>query len=180
MIRRWGPECIQHMREAGFRKRKMTEGGTHGTWGHIFKIKQEVREQQKPGSWPKTHYVMTVVTLKLHIAEARDGQVEWWETLAVSQFRVCVLWRTRPLQSLKASPSETLLTPSAVVKWDLWTISWLPHQMFYTYAKVTMYAMWCRHFFSCFLLFQALKRILGYMRPQRIVDKWFQRCYFKG
>ena len=28
------------------------------------------------------------------------------QSVAVSQFRVCILWRTRPLRSLKASPSE--------------------------------------------------------------------------
>ena len=36
----------------------------------------------------------------------------------MSQFRVCVLWRTRPSWSLKASPSETLLTTSVLVKCD--------------------------------------------------------------
>ena len=40
------------------------------------------------------------------------------QTVAVSQFRVWILWRTRPLWSLKARPSQTLLTSSAVVKWD--------------------------------------------------------------
>ena len=38
---------------------------------------------------------------------------------AVSQFRGCILWRTRPLWSSKVSPSERpSKAPSTVVKWD--------------------------------------------------------------
>ena len=87
--------------------------------------------------------------------------------LTVSHFRVCILWRTRPLWSSKASPSETLLTSSAVVKWDdlffgayscitrcftltSWFLTPRP-------AKVTIYATWCRHFLSFFLLYRVCK-----------------------
>ena len=46
---------------------------------------------------------------------------------------------------------------------DLWSISWLPPR----YAKVTIYAMWGRHFL--FLSsFSGTQRILGYVRPRRI------------
>ena len=58
------------------------------------------------------------------LATRETGFIAWrasWRfscnKMSVSQFRVCILWRTRPLLSLKASPSESLLTWSAVVKW---------------------------------------------------------------
>ena len=98
-----------------------------------------------------------------------------------SQFRVCVLWRTRPLWSSKASPSETLLTSSAVVKcafgafpgcvtrcFNL-TSRFLPPRP----TKVTIYATRCRHFLFFFLLFLSsfagAQRIVGYVRQQRMV-----------
>ena len=72
------------------------------------------------------------------------------------------------LWSVKASPSETLLTWSAVVKCDgpacaafpgcitrcfTLTSQFLPPRP----MKVTIYATWCRHFLSFFLLFRAHK-----------------------
>ena len=81
---------------------------------------------------------------------------------------VRVLWRTWSSWSLKASPSETLLTWSAVVKCDgrafgafpgcvtrcfTLTSRFLPPRP----AKVTIYATRCRHFLSFFLLFRACK-----------------------
>ena len=90
----------------------------------------------------------------------------------MSQFRVCILRRTWPLRSLKASPSETLLTSSS-----FWSISWLRHQMFYPY--VTISAAQVResddlhHTMSPFSLllssFSGMQRILGYVRPRRTV-----------
>ena len=92
-------------------------------------------------------------------------------TAAVSQFRVCVLWRTWSLWSLwslKASPSETLLTSSAVVKCDglafgafpgcvtrcfTLTSRFLPPRL----VKVTIYATRCRHFLSFFLILRVRK-----------------------
>ena len=99
---------------------------------------------------------------------------------AESQFRVCVLWRTRPLWSVKASPSETLLTWSAVVKCDglafgafpgcvtrcfTLTSRFLPPRP----AKVTIYATRCRHFSVFLSSFPGAQRILGYVRPWRTV-----------
>ena len=90
--------------------------------------------------------------------------------LVVSQFRVCILWRTRPLWSSKASPSETLLTSSAVVKCDGLVSGAFPGSVTRCFtltsrflplrpAKVTIYAMWCRHFPSFFLLFRARENL---------------------
>ena len=68
---------------------------------------------------------------------------------AVSQFRVCVLWRTRPLRSSKASPSELIWMVRTIERDDL------------------------RHAMSPFSLFlssfSGRRRLLGYVRPQRIV-----------
>ena len=98
--------------------------------------------------------------------------------LAVSKFRVCILWRTRSLWSSEASPSETLLTASAVVKWDGLAFGAFPSCVTRCFTltsrflpprpvKVTIYAARCRHFL--FLLFSCTQRILGYVRPRRIV-----------
>ena len=98
---------------------------------------------------------------------------------AVSQFRACILQRTRLLQSLKVSPSETLLTTSAVVKCDgLWSISWMDHQMFYSYTTISAaqaresedlhHAMSPFSLFS-FFFFSGTQRILDYVRPRKIV-----------
>ena len=91
-------------------------------------------------------------------------------TVAVSQFRVCVLWRTRSLWCLKASPSETLLTSAAVVKCGgrasgafpgcvtrcfILTSWFLPPRP----TKVTIYATWCRHFLYFILLFRRSKNL---------------------
>ena len=91
----------------------------------------------------------------------------------------CVLWRTRPLWSVKASPSETLLTWSAVVKCDgrafgsfpgcvtrcfTLTSRFLPPRP----VKVTTYATRCRHFLSFFRLFGRAKN-LGICEAMRIV-----------
>ena len=88
-------------------------------------------------------------------------------TFAVSQFRVCILRRSRPLRSLKASPSETLLTASVVVKWDGLAFGALPGCVTRCFtltsrfllprpAKVMIYFMRRRHFL-CFFLFRACK-----------------------
>ena len=85
-------------------------------------------------------------------------------TVAVSQLRVCILWRTR----LKASPSETLLTASAVVKCDARAFGAFPGCVTRCFtltsrfllprpAKVTIYTTWCRHFLAFFLLFRVRK-----------------------
>ena len=73
-----------------------------------------------------------------------------------------------------------MLTASTVVKWDglafgafpgcvtrcfTFTSRFLPHRP----AKVTIYAPRCHHFLSFFLLFSGVKRISGYVRPQKIV-----------
>ena len=87
------------------------------------------------------------------------AKMECSRTLAVSQFRVCLLWRTLPSWSLKASPSETLLTSSAAVKcvglafgavpgcvtrcFTLMSRFLLPRPV-----KMTIYATRCRHFLS--------------------------------
>ena len=86
---------------------------------------------------------------------------------AVSQFRVCILWRIQSSRSSEAeSFRETLLTSSVVVKCDglafgafpgcvtrCFTLtSWfLPPRP----ARVTTYATWCRHIRSVFLIFRA-------------------------
>ena len=59
----------------------------------------------------------------------------------------------------------------------LWSISWLPHQMFYTYIMISAgQARECddlHHVMSPFSLFLSsflgAKRLLGYLRPWRIV-----------
>ena len=88
--------------------------------------------------------------------------------IVVSQFRVCVLWRTRPLWSVKASPSESLLTSSVVVKCDSRAFGAFPGCVSRCFtlasrfrpprpANVTIYATQCRHFLSIFLQFLACK-----------------------
>ena len=86
----------------------------------------------------------------------------------MSQFRVCILWRTRPLSVFKGeSFRETLLTSSAIVKCDGLAFGAFPgcvtrcftlKSRFLTTrpAKVTIYATWCQHFLSFFLLFRAV------------------------
>ena len=80
---------------------------------------------------------------------------------AESQFRVCVLWRTRPLWSVKASPSETLLTWSAVVKCDGLDFGAFPGCVIRCFtltswflpprpARVTIYTTRCHHLLSFF------------------------------
>ena len=101
-----------------------------------------------------------------------------------SQFRVCVLWRTRPLWSSRASPSESLLTSSAVVKCDGLAFGAFPGCVTRCFTltsrflpprptKVTIYATRCRHFLFFFLLFLSsfagAQRIVGYVRQQRMV-----------
>ena len=87
------------------------------------------------------------------------------------QFRFCLLWRTRPLWSLKASPSER---PSRCSMWrsSLWSISWLRHQMFYPYVTISG-TQACESDdlspFPCFLSsFSGMQWILGYVKMRRI------------
>ena len=80
---------------------------------------------------------------------------------------------------MKASPSETLLTWSAVVKWDGLASGAFPGCVIRCFtltsrfllprtAKVTIYATQCRHFLFLFFPFSGIQRILGYVRPWRI------------
>ena len=50
----------------------------------------------------------------------------------MSQFRVCILWRTRPLWSRRR-----VLQRDLVNLINLWSISWLRHQMFYPYVTIS-------------------------------------------
>ena len=75
---------------------------------------------------------------------------------------------------------ETLLTSSAVVKWDGLAFGAFPGCVTRCFtltsrfltprpAKVTIYPTRCLHFLSYVVLFRAHKAILGYVRPRRIV-----------
>ena len=90
-------------------------------------------------------------------------------SFAVSQFRVYILRRTQPLQSLKVeSFRETLLTASAVVKCDGLAFGAFPGCVTRCFTltsrfmpprpvKVTIDTMQCRSFLFFFLLFWARK-----------------------
>ena len=75
---------------------------------------------------------------------------------------------------------ETLLTASAIIKWDGVAFGAFPGCVTRCFtlvsrflpprpSKVTIYATRCRRFLFFFLLFLGARRILGYVRPQRIV-----------
>ena len=95
-------------------------------------------------------------------------------TLAVSQFRVCILWRTRPLLSSKT------LTASAVVKYDGRAFGAFPGCVTRCFTPYIMISAAQAHEsddlhhamspFSLFLSsFSGAQRILGYVRPRRTV-----------
>ena len=103
-------------------------------------------------------------------------------TVAASLFRVCILWRTWPLRSSKASP---LKRPSKVVstfvKWDglgfrAFPGCWFSHP--YPYVTISAaealksddlrHAMLAFSFFPS-LFFLCAQRILRYWRSQRMV-----------
>ena len=104
-----------------------------------------------------------------------------WDTCWVS-VQVCILWRTRPLWSSKASPSETLLTSSAVVKCDgrafgafpgcvtrcfTLTSRFLPPRP----VKVTIYGTRCRHFAAFWGAFARRCDVIGLqMWPTKVAD----------
>ena len=116
----------------------------------------------------------------LKLKRRADVEVPKHCSASNSHFRVCILRRTRPLQSSKAkSFRETLLTTSAVVKCDGLAFGAFPGCVTRCFtlmlrflpprpAKVTTYTTQCRNFLSFFLLFREPKRILGYVRPRRI------------
>ena len=66
-----------------------------------------------------------------------------------------------PLRSSKASPSETLLTTSAVVKWDGLSFG----ESVDLRRAMSPFSL----FLSSFSGVQRLRKILGYVRPGRIV-----------
>ena len=97
------------------------------------------------------------------LAPCRDPRL--CRSVAVSQFRVCILQRTRTFAVFEG---ESLLNASAVVNCDglafgafpgcvtrcfTLTSRFLPPRP----AKVTIYTMRCRHFLSFCLLFQVCK-----------------------
>ena len=100
-----------------------------------------------------------------------QGGARCRDTHAVSQVRVRILWRTRPLWLLKASPSETLLTTWAVVKCDGLAFGAFPVSVTRCFT-LTSWFLNVHHTMLPFSLFpfsfSGAQRILGYVRPQRI------------
>ena len=101
-------------------------------------------------------------------------QLTFWHMLCLSS-RSASSEGPGTLWSTKASPSETLLTSSAVVKWDGLVFGAFPgcvtrcFTLTSRFAKVTICATQCRHFLSFFLLLSGVLRMLGYVRPWRLV-----------
>ena len=88
------------------------------------------------------------------LTDTTNWVIEQSHHVKTSQFRVCILWRTWSLWSLwsvTASPSETLLTWSAVVKWDGLAFGAFPGCVTRCFTLT--------FFFSC------VQRILGNVRP---------------